>query len=128
MVELAKAAEGDKIGMYETGSKAELQAAIDTAAIVRGNAYAAQAEVDAATAALNAAIQRFNARFMGLVEGQMRITIRDLSIIADYFGVTSEDPRWNDIAKADLFEEGEINFRVLAAVAQMILTDWNTEE
>ncbi|WP_449867047.1 GDSL-type esterase/lipase family protein [Paenibacillus arenilitoris] len=124
--QLAQAEEGDKIGKYEAGAKAGLQAAIDAAAAVRGNDSAAQAEVDAATAALNAAIQQFRSKFISLVEGQTQITIRDLSIIANYFGAKSDDPNWSEIAKADLFGEGEINIRVLAAVAQMILTDWSS--
>lgn len=122
--QLAKAVEGSKIGQYEVGSKAALQAAIDAAAAVNGNAWATQTQVDAATAALNGAIQQFLARFISLAEGQTQITIRDLSILANYFGVTSNDPNWSEIAKADLFDEGEINIRVFAAVAQMILTDW----
>ncbi|WP_346768709.1 GDSL-type esterase/lipase family protein [Paenibacillus sp. HB172176] len=126
--QLAQAVEGDKIGKYEIGSKAELQAAIDAANSVRGNSYATQAQVDAATSALNAAVQQFLARFISLVGGQTQITIRDLSIIAKYFGATSEDANWSEIAKADLFDEGEINIRVLAAIAQMILTDWSNEE
>ncbi|RIX59517.1 hypothetical protein D3P08_05065 [Paenibacillus nanensis] len=125
---LAKAVEGNKIGKYEAGSKAELQAAINAANAVIVNHYASQSQVDAATGALNAAIQQFLARFISLVEGQTQITIRDLSIIAKYFGVTSEDPSWSEIAKADLFDEGEINIRVLAAVARMILTDWSLED
>ncbi|MDQ6417971.1 GDSL-type esterase/lipase family protein [Paenibacillus sp. LHD-117] len=124
--QLTGAVEGDKIGKYEVGAKAALQAAIEAAAIVRGNPYATQAQVDAATGALNAAVQQFLARFISLVEGQTQITIRDLSIIAKYFGVSSEDTSWNEIAKADLFDEGEINIRVLAAVARMILTEWSS--
>lgn len=125
--QLANAVEGDKIGKYEVGAKAELQAAIDAASVVRGNDWATQAQVDAATGVLNAAVQQFLARFISLVEGQTQITIRDLSIIANYFGVTSEDAGWSEISKADLFDEGEINIRVLAAVARMILTEWSTE-
>lgn len=124
---LAQAVEGDKIGKYEIGSKAELQAAINGAAVVRNNPWAAQAEVDGATAALHHAVQIFLAKFISLVDGQTQITIRDLSIIAKYFGVKSGDANWNEIAKADVFDEGEINIRVLAAVAQMILTDWSTD-
>ncbi len=125
--QLAKAVEGKKIGNYEVGAKAALQAAIDTASFVRSDAWATQGEVDAATGALNAAVQQFLARFISLVDGQTQITIRDLSIIAKYFGATSNDPNWSEIEKADLLDEGEINIRVLAAVAQLILTDWSSQ-
>ncbi|MCR2803920.1 GDSL-type esterase/lipase family protein [Paenibacillus sp. SCIV0701] len=125
--QLAKAAEGDVIGKYEVGSKAELQAAIDAAITVRGNHYATQAQVDAATGALNAAVQQFLSRFISLVDGQTQITIRDLSIIAKYFGITKDDPKWSEIAKADIIGDGEIDIRVLAAVARMILTDWSAQ-
>jgi hypothetical protein len=126
--QLVKAVEGNKIGNYKVGAKAELQAAINAASSVRSNAWAAQSEVDAATGALNAAVQQFLAKFISLVEGQTQITIRDLSIIAKYFGATSTDPKWSEIEKADLLGEGEINIRVLAAVAQMILTEWSSKE
>jgi uncharacterized protein YjdB len=126
--QLAKAVEGEKIGKYPAGSKATLQAAIDAASSVRSNVWASQAEVDAATGVLNAAVQQFHAKFISLVDGQTQITLRDLSMIAKYFGATSADPNWSEIAKADLFEEGEINIRVLAAVAQMILADWSSKE
>ncbi|MDF2837202.1 MAG: glycoside hydrolase family 3 domain protein, partial [Paenibacillus sp.] len=124
----AKAAEGDKLGKYKVGAKAELQAAIAAATSVQGNAWATQGQVDAATGALNAAVQHFQSRFISLVDGQSQITIRDLSIIAKYFGATSEDANWSEIGMADLLGDGEINIRVLAAVAQMILTGWSMEE
>ncbi|WP_445670218.1 GDSL-type esterase/lipase family protein [Paenibacillus sp. PL2-23] len=124
---LSQAVEGDKIGKYEAGSKAQLQAAIDSASNVLGNAWATQAQVDAATGALNAAIGQFHTRFISLAGGGTSITLRDLSIIAKYFGATSGDAVWSEIAKADLFDEGVIDIRVLAAVAQMILTEWVKE-
>jgi lysophospholipase L1-like esterase len=125
---LSKAVEGTKIGQYEVGAKTLLQGAIDAASAVRGNAWATQGQVDAATGALNGAVQQFQAKFISLVDGQTQITIRDLSMIAKYFGVTSEDDNWSEIEKADLLGEGKINIRVLAAVAQMILSGWSAEE
>ncbi|MHA6484865.1 rhamnogalacturonan lyase family protein [Paenibacillus sp. strain BS8-2] len=124
---LAQAQEGVKIGQFEIGSKAALQAAINASTAVRTNEWATQAQVDASTAALNNAIQLFQSKFISLVDGQTQITIRDLSIIAKYFGMTSQDPRWNEIAKADLLDDGQINIRVLAAVARMIMSDWSVQ-
>ena len=121
---LEHAVEGNKLSMYEVGAKADLQAAIAAAIAVAENVWATQAQVDEATSALHAAIQQFESRFITLVEGQTSITIRDLSILAKYFGITSSDPNWSEVAAADLFDEGVIDIRVLAAVAQMILADW----
>lgn len=121
---LSAAVEGDKIGKYRIGSKAELQSAIDAAGNVRNNVWASQAEIDQATATLSDAIQHFLEQFNSLVEGQTQITIRDLSIIAKYYGITSSDPEWSVVEMADLFDEGQINIRVLAAVAQLILAEW----
>jgi len=122
---LTSTEEGNKLGQYRTGSKAELQAAIDAARAVLDRTTATQFEVDQATSDLNAAMSRYRSQFISLVEGQTSITIRDLSIVARYFGTTASDPEWSEIAVADLFDEGEINIRVLAAIARMILEDWS---
>jgi len=116
--------EGNKLGQYRTGSKAELQSAIDAARAVHDRATATQGEVDQATADLNATISHYRSQFISMVEGQTKITIRDLSIVARYFGTTSSDPDWSEIEVADLFDEGVIDIRVLAAIARMILEDW----
>jgi hypothetical protein len=62
-----------------------------------------------------------------LIAGQTKVTIRDLSIIAKFYGVTSADPKWSEIEKADVLGTNTIDIRVLAAVAQMILDDWRKE-
>jgi hypothetical protein len=41
--------------------------------------------------------------------------------------MTSADPNWSNIAQADMFDEGEISIRSLAAVAQLIVGDWFKE-
>ncbi|MCY9657301.1 GH92 family glycosyl hydrolase [Paenibacillus chondroitinus] len=53
------AVEGTKYGQYPVGSKAILQAAIDTAKTVAANLQAVQDEVDLARTQLNAALQTF---------------------------------------------------------------------
>jgi len=121
---LEHAVEGTKLGEYRVGSKAELQAAVASATAVYDDAWSTQAQIDVATAALQAAIQQFDAKFITLVEGQTSITIRDLSILAKYFGITSSHPDWSKVEAADLFDEGVIDIRVLAAVAKMILAEW----
>jgi len=122
-----KAVEGTKVGQYRSGAKAALAAAIQAAVTVRDNAWATQADVDAATAALNEAVRQFQAQVVTLVEGATQVSIRDLAIVAKFYGATSADPNWSQIAKADLFDEGRITLRVLAAIARMILVEWATQ-
>ncbi|MBM7565021.1 sugar-binding protein [Paenibacillus sacheonensis] len=121
------AVEGSKVGQYPQAAKSALQAAISQANAVLNNAGAAQAAVDQAVTALQSAVGTFKGQLVTLVPGETRITIRDLSILAKYFGMTSSDPNWSAIEKADLFDEGEITLRSLAAIAQMILDDWLNE-
>jgi len=122
--QLEEAVEGTKLGQYRSGSKAALAQALAAAEAVRDNPYATQQAVDQATVELSAALEHFMQQLITLVPGQTQITIRDLSILAKYFGTTSNDPEWEQVAVADLFDEGEINIRVLAAIAQMVLADW----
>ncbi|MGO4184271.1 family 78 glycoside hydrolase catalytic domain [Paenibacillus sp. TAF43_2] len=118
-----RAVEGTKVGKYAAGSKAALQAAINTAK----NAGSSQWQVDEAVTLLNKAVQVFTAKIVTLIEGQTKVTIRDLSIIAKFYGVTSADPRWSEIEKADVLGINAIDIRTLAAVAQMILDEWRKE-
>lgn len=122
-----KAVEGTKVGQYRSGAKAALQAAIQAAIAVRDNAWATQADVDAAVAALNEAVRQFQTQVVTLAEGATQVSIRDLAIVAKFYGATSADPNWSQIAKADLFDEGRITLRVLAAIARMILAEWATQ-
>ncbi|SDT43572.1 Ig-like domain (group 2) [Paenibacillaceae bacterium GAS479] len=118
-----KAAEGSKVGKYAAGSKAALQAAINVAKNTGGS----QAQIDEAVTALNKAVQQFSLKLITLVEGQTKISVRDLSIMASYYGITSTDPNWSKMEKADVLGVNVIDIRALAAVAQMILDDWSKE-
>jgi hypothetical protein len=121
---LSTAKPGDKIGQYPAASIAALQQAIQQAQNVRDNPYASQSQVDAAVAGLRASVQSFTGKLVSLVGGAASITINDLSIIAKYYGVRSSDPDWPMVQAADLFDKGEIDIQVLAAVAKMILSEW----
>ncbi|QHW32935.1 hypothetical protein GZH47_20480 [Paenibacillus rhizovicinus] len=121
------AAEGSKVGQYPQAAKAALAAAIGQANEVFHNASALQAVVDQAVTTLQAAVQTFTGQFISLVPGATHITIQDLSILAKFFGMTSEDPNWSSIEKADMFDEGEITIRSLAAIAQLITNNWLNE-
>lgn len=124
---LDAAVEGDKLGKYQTGSKAVLQAAIASAQAVLDKSSSRQPQVDAATAALKEAVDTFATQFITLVPGATKITINDLSIIAKYYGTTSDDTNWNEIEKADIYNTGKIDIQVLATVARMIIDDWMLE-
>lgn len=122
-----KAVEGVKVGQYAIGSKAALKIAIDAAVLVKNNSSASQSLVNQSAQTLDAAVQAFSAKFIALVEGAGKITIRDLSFIAKYFGTKANDANWNMIERADIYGDEIINIRTLAAVARMILDDWATE-
>ncbi|OMF38839.1 hypothetical protein BK133_01165 [Paenibacillus sp. FSL H8-0548] len=124
-----RAVEGEKVGHYEIGSKAVLQTAISAAAVIRNHPSSTQSEVDLAVTALNQAVESYAKKIVSLVEGAVQITIRDLSVIAQYFGTTSQNTAdWSKVSKADIYGEDQITIRSLAAVARMILSDWMIEE
>lgn len=119
-----RAAAGDKIGQYPASAKSALQSAIQSAVATKNGPAVPQAEVDAATSALNDAVAAFKAKLITLVPGTGSISVQDLSIMAKHFGIKSTDGGWSRVAAADLFNEGEITIRALAGVAQMIIGDW----
>jgi|GEM_PF-3328671 len=121
---LDNAVEGSKVGQYAAGSKIALSEAIQAATAVRNQSYASQATIDQATAALESAVQVFTRSLVSLVPGATRITIRDLSIVMQYYGTVSGDSKWNEIEAADLSGEGRIDIKVLAGIARLILDDW----
>ncbi|WP_405157009.1 carbohydrate-binding protein [Paenibacillus sp. FSL K6-0108] len=122
--QLDKAVAGTKIGQYPQQAISILKAALNTANEVKNNTAATQSSVDEALANLQSAASTFAAQMITLVPGQTQVSIKDLSIIAKYYGTKSTDASWTDIEKADLFDGGEITIRELAAVAQMIVGDW----
>ncbi|MDF2925364.1 MAG: glycoside hydrolase family 3 domain protein [Paenibacillaceae bacterium] len=122
---LGSVTEGTKIGQYPASAMQELEAALQTAQAVSNNAGAGQSQVNGAVTALNEALSAFSLQIISLIPGQGAITIRDLSIIAKYYGTTSEDEEnWPFIEKADLFDNGEISIVELAAVARMLVAEW----
>ncbi|WP_420850824.1 hypothetical protein, partial [Paenibacillus aceris] len=106
------AVEGDKLGKYEVGSKATLLAAITSAKVVLEKSSSRQPQVDAAKVALESALQTFSTQFITLVPGETKITIKDLSIIAKYYGTKSTDANWSQIEKADIYNTGTIDIQV----------------
>lgn len=120
---VAKATAGNKIGQYPDAAITNLQAAITAANNVK-NSAASQSTVDAAVVTLNNAVSAFASTIVTLVPGATSITIQDLSIIAKYYGVKKDQPGWDIVEKADLFDNHEITILELAAVARMIVGNW----
>jgi hypothetical protein len=121
---LTKATAGDKIGQYPVAAITSLQAAIVAANNVKSSNASSQSMVDAAVVTLNEAISTFASKIVTLVPGATSITIQDLSIIAKYYGVKKDQPGWDIVEKADLFDNHEITILELAAVARMIVGNW----
>ncbi|MBB3114169.1 alpha-L-arabinofuranosidase [Paenibacillus phyllosphaerae] len=119
------AVEGTKPGQYPAGAKAALQQAIDKAKSIAANANATKAQVEQAASELNEALQRFKAQVIkprtGDISGDDKITIGDLGIVAGYYGTASTNPKWEQIRKSDLNDDGVIDILDLAALARLIL-------
>ncbi|UJF31745.1 cohesin domain-containing protein [Paenibacillus hexagrammi] len=121
------AEEGNRAGQYPVGSKAVLQAAINSAKATEDNTAATQSEVDQAEAALNEALQTFtDSVIIGIpsdVNGDSKVTIGDLAIIVKYYGARAGDENWNEVKFADINGDGAVNIMDLAVVARLILGD-----
>ncbi|MDQ6422159.1 family 20 glycosylhydrolase [Paenibacillus sp. LHD-117] len=55
------------------------------------------------------------------VNGDDRVSIGDLAIVAANYGKTDQDPDWNAVKRADVNMDGKIDLGDLAAVAQAII-------
>lgn len=119
------AVEGTHAGQYPVGAKAVLQAAIDKAQTVVNDGSVTQQQLEQATTELTSALQAFknsvNLAMPGDMNGDDRISIGDLAVVAAYYGKTSADPNWNLYKKADINNDGVIDILDLAALARLIL-------
>ncbi|WP_261807719.1 glycosyl hydrolase family 28 protein [Paenibacillus sp. N3.4] len=122
---LNAAVEGTQPGQYPTGSKAALNTAIDRAKAVAGNPAATQQQVQQTAADLSAALQAFKASIItgvpGDLNGDGKVSIGDLAIVAKYYGKSSTDLDWDQYKFADLNHDGVIDIADLAIIAQKIL-------
>lgn len=120
-----EAVEGEKPGQYPAGSKAALKAAIEAAKAVAGDAGASKSQVQQAVSALNAALQTFmNAVIKpqpGDLNGDGKISIGDLAIVAAAYGKKATDSDWDRYKSADLVADGVIDIEDLVKMAGMIL-------
>ncbi|MFD0620079.1 dockerin type I domain-containing protein [Paenibacillus sp. GCM10027629] len=119
------AVEGTKPGQYPIGTRAVLQAAIDKAKAVVDNENATQQQIDQALIDLSTSLQTFKdsvvKRMLEDINGDGKISIGDLAIVAQYYGRTSADPNWNQVKHADINGDGKIDITDLSMVARRIL-------
>ncbi|WP_068651736.1 discoidin domain-containing protein [Paenibacillus antarcticus] len=119
------AIEGSLPGQYLSGSKATLQASINSANTVFNNTASTQEQVEKAVHDLNAALQTFaNAmvpRSLYDLTNDGKISIGDLAVVAAAYGKTSTDADWDLHKIADVNDDKKIDIEDLAAVAQEIL-------
>jgi len=119
------AVEGVGIGKYPLGSKAILQAAIDSARAVAQDSAATQLQVDQANNQLNAALQAFtsseNVFGIGDLNADGKVSIGDLAIVAGHYRGTSVDSDWNTYKLGDMNNDGTIDIVDIAAIARLIL-------
>ncbi|WP_340003324.1 discoidin domain-containing protein [Paenibacillus sp. FSL K6-0276] len=114
------AVEGNEDGLYTNGSKTILQSTIDTALTIANDPNASQQLVDSAKAAMETAIQIFDAKKITAdVNGDGSISIGDLAIVAKVYGSHQGQAGWNE--KADVNHDGTVDIIDLAIVAKAIL-------
>lgn len=112
----SEAKEGSLWGQYPAGSIALLQQAILSAIAAADDEDATQAEVNAAKAQLEAALQAFRAAV------NTKASIGDLAIVAKNYGKQSDSPDWASIKKYDQNGDGFIDIADLTAMARLILS------
>lgn len=124
---LAQSTAGTKVGQYP---QAIVEALIDEieSADAAYQASQSQQSVNEATAQLEHAIDDFRNSRITLVAGEPSITLKTLSIAASYFGKAIGDEGWDQMAAADVLNQGEITIQSLAAIARLILSDWYYEQ
>lgn len=119
------AKEGTVIGEYPLGSKATLQSAIDMAKAVAAHTSATQEQVEQAADELNAALHAFidavNKPLFGDLNGDGKISIGDLAIVAAVYGKKSTGPDWDQNKRADLNNDGIVDIEDLVIIARWIL-------
>ncbi|MHA0856130.1 glycoside hydrolase family 2 TIM barrel-domain containing protein [Paenibacillus sp. CMAA1364] len=124
----ASAVEGTEAGQYPIGSKATLQAAIAKAQGVVNNTNATQEQVDQAYTELNVALNAFvdsvnpeTSVPSADVNGDGKISIGDLAMVAAAYGKKLGDADWNQYKKLDVIKDNKIDIADLAFVASKIL-------
>lgn len=112
---------GTDDGCYWQADKDIFQEAIAAANTVYEDANATQPEVDNAAAALNEAIDEFEASVIGPltgdIDGSSTIDVADLAIVAYYYGTDTDSEDWAAAAAADINKDGKVDIIDLAFIA-----------
>ncbi|TVX98979.1 fibronectin type III domain-containing protein [Paenibacillus cremeus] len=120
----SSAVEGTGVGKYPAGSKAALQAAIDSAKAVLANNTSTQQQVDGAAATLNATLDSFKSSVIkaipGDLNGNQKVDVGDLGMLAAAYGLSSSQDGWNDKKYMDFNSDGVINIIDLAYLANLL--------
>jgi len=113
---------GTEPGQYPQEAKDALLAAINTAKVVKNDAYATQSEVDNAVIALNNTVEIFRGSVNKSADlnSDGTIDVGDLAIVAYYYGTDSESPTWNEAKIADMNNDNVIDITDLAYIASNI--------
>ena len=112
--------EGNEDKLYAIGSKAQLRTSLDAAQAIANDPNATQQQVDSAKSALDEAVRVFESKKISAdVNGDGKISIGDLAIIASAYGTEQGQARWN--AKADVNHDGKVELIDLTIVAKAIL-------
>lgn len=116
---------GTSDGCYMQSDVDKFKAAIDAANDVYGDENASQAEVDAATTALNTAKAVFEASVItsgtGDINDSSTIDVGDLAIVAYYFGADPSSENWAEAKVADINGDNKVDIEDLAFIASRIL-------
>ncbi|WP_141502361.1 glycoside hydrolase family 3 C-terminal domain-containing protein [Paenibacillus luteus] len=119
------AVEGTQVGQYPIGSKLTLRTAIDLALSVYNNGQATASEIQQAASALNVALQAFKQSVITAVigdnNGDNKLSVGDLAIVAKAYGVKSTDAEWNLVKQYDYNTDGKIDIEDLVWLALKIL-------
>ncbi|MFD0618659.1 family 20 glycosylhydrolase [Paenibacillus sp. GCM10027629] len=114
------AVEGNEDKLYAIGSKAQLRTSLDAAQAIANDPNATQQQVDSAKSALDEAVRVFESKKISAdVNGDGKISIGDLAIIASAYGTEQGQARWNE--KADVNHDGKVEIIDLTIVAKAIL-------
>jgi len=113
--------EGTAIGQYPAHARAALQAAINAAKLVQAEPAANQANIDTAADTLQVAMTTFWQAIVTRqpedVNGDNRISIGDLALVAAHYSKTSESSDWSLVRLCDVNGDGRIDFLDMVSIA-----------
>lgn len=107
-VKFNAAVEGDGDGQFVTGSKAQLQSAIEAAKAIANDSNATKEQKDSAKAVLLAAIQEFDKMSINAdVNRDGKRSVGDLAILSGVYGKQQGQEGWNE--RADVNHNGTVD-------------------